>query len=94
MPTEETLLVVLDGTTSQNAMAQARQRRRKWRRFLNGIVLTKLDGTAKGGNCRGDSGRTGISCKICRDWGKRSTILHQKFNADDFVNALFQTEGK
>lgn len=57
-------LVVLDGTTDQNALAQARQ----FKEVANvtGIILTKLDGTAKGGIARGHPVRTGYPGKIYR----------------------------
>ena len=56
-------------------------------------LFSRLHGTAKGGNCRGDSGRTGISVKYV-GIGEKDRRSQAKFNADDFVNALFQTEGK
>lgn len=78
-------LVVLDGTTGQNALAQARQ-------FMEvaevtGIILTKLDGTAKGGIAVAIQSELGIPVKYV-GIGERIDDL-QKFNADEFVNALF-----
>ena len=83
-------LVVLDGTTGQNAMTQARQ-------FMeaaqsNGIILTKLEGPAKGGIAVAIQAELGIPVKYVGIGEKIDDL--QKFNADDFVNALFQTEGK
>lgn len=79
-------LVVLDGTTGQNALSQARQ-------FMEvadvtGIILTKLDGTAKGGIAVAIQSELGIPVKYV---GVGETIDDlQKFNSGDFVNALFQ----
>lgn len=78
-------LVVLDGTTGQNALAQARQ-------FMEvaevtGIILTKLDGTAKGGIAVAIQSELGIPVKYV-GIGEQIDDL-QKFNADEFVNALF-----
>ncbi|MCM1257695.1 MAG: signal recognition particle-docking protein FtsY [Roseburia sp.] len=78
-------LVVLDGTTGQNALSQARQ-------FgevadLTGIVLTKMDGTAKGGIAVAIQSELSIPVKYI---GVGETIEDlQKFDANDYVNALF-----
>ena len=83
-------LVVLDGTTGQNALAQARQFMEVAQ--VTGIILTKLDGTAKGGIAVAIQSELGIPVKYI---GIGETIDDlQKFNADDFVNALFRTEEK
>ena len=81
-------LVVLDGTTGQNALEQARQ-------FgevadLTGIILTKLDGTAKGGIAVAIQSELNIPVKYI-GVGEHIDDL-QKFDADTFVNALFLTE--
>ena len=81
-------LVVLDGTTGQNALEQARQ-------FgevadLTGIILTKLDGTAKGGIAVAIQSELNIPVKYI-GVGEHIDDL-QKFDADEFVNALFLTE--
>ena len=82
----ETLLV-LDGTTGQNAMAQARQFNEVAE--INGIVLTKLDGTAKGGIAIAIQAELNIPVKyICV--GEQIEDM-QKFEPDSFVNALFNT---
>lgn len=78
-------LVVLDGTTGQNALAQARQ-------FMEvtdvtGIILTKLDGTAKGGIAVAIQSELGIPVKYIGIGEKIDDL--QKFNAEDFVDALF-----
>ena len=83
-------LVVLDGTTGQNALAQARQ-------FMDvaditGIILTKLDGTAKGGIAVAIQSELGLPVKYI-GIGEQIDDL-QKFNADDFVNALFNVQKK
>lgn len=81
-------LVVLDSTTGQNALSQAKQ-------FgevadITGIVLTKMDGTAKGGIAVAIQSELHIPVKYI---GVGETIEDlQKFNADEFVNALFRTE--
>ena len=59
-------LVVLDGTTGQNALAQAKQFAEVAN--VNGIILTKLDGTAKGGIAVAIQVGTGYSGKIYRCW--------------------------
>lgn len=82
-------LVVLDGTTGQNALAQAKQFNEVAE--ITGIVLTKLDGTAKGGIAIAIQSELGIPVKYI-GIGEQIDDL-QRFNADDFVNALFD-EGK
>ncbi len=57
---------------------------------ITGIILTKLDGTAKGGNCSCDSGRAGASVKYVGVGEKIDDL--QKFNSTDFVNALFDVK--
>lgn len=79
-------LVVLDGTTGQNALAQAKEFNEV--ADITGIVLTKLDGTAKGGIAIAIQAELGIPVKYIGIGEKIDDL--QKFNADDFVNALFQ----
>lgn len=81
-------LVVLDGTTGQNALAQAREF--KEAADITGIVLTKLDGTAKGGIAVAIQAELGILVKYI-GVGEHIEDL-QKFDPDEFVNALFATE--
>ena len=83
-------LVVLDGTTGKNALAQARQFMEVAQ--VTGIILTKLDGTAKGGIAVAIQSELGIPVKYIGIGEKIDDL--QKFNADDFVNALFRTEEK
>lgn len=80
-------LVVLDGTTGQNALAQAREFKEV--ADITGIILTKLDGTAKGGIAVAIQSELGIPVKYI-GVGESIDDL-QKFNADQFVNALFLT---
>lgn len=81
-------LVVLDGTTGQNALAQARQFKEVT--DITGIILTKLDGTAKGGIAVAIHSELGIPVKYI---GVGETIDDlQKFNAREFVNALFNVK--
>ncbi len=81
-------LVVVDGTTGQNALAQAKEFSEVT--DITGIVLTKMDGTAKGGIAVAIQSELGIPVKYI---GVGETIDDlQKFNSDDFVNALFTTE--
>lgn len=80
-------LVVLDSTTGQNALAQAKEF--KDVADISGIVLTKMDGTAKGGIAVAIQSELGIPVKYI---GVGETIDDlQKFDSDAFVNALFTT---
>lgn len=81
-------LVVLDGTTGQNALAQAREFSEV--ADITGIILTKLDGTAKGGIAVAIHSELGIPVKYI-GVGESIDDL-QKFDADEFVNALFHIE--
>ena len=77
--------VVLDGTTGQNAIFQARE-------FasvtdLTGIILTKMDGTAKGGIAIAVQAELGIPVKFIGVGEKIEDL--QKFNPDQFVDAIF-----
>ena len=81
-------LVVLDGTTGQNALAQSRQFMEV--ADITGIILTKLDGTAKGGIAVAIQSELGIPVKYIGIGEKIDDL--QKFNADDFVNALFHVQ--
>lgn len=83
-------LIVLDGTTGQNALAQARQ-------FgevtdLTGIILTKMDGTAKGGIAVAIQSELQVPVKYI-GVGESIDDL-QKFDSEQFVNALFDTDEK
>ncbi len=81
-------LIVLDGTTGQNALVQAKE-------FgdvadLTGIILTKMDGTAKGGIAVAIQSELKVPVKYI-GVGESIDDL-QKFNSDDFVNALFNVK--
>ena len=78
-------LVVLDGTTGQNALVQAKQFMEV--ADITGIILTKLDGTAKGGIAVAIQAELGLPVKYVGVGEKIDDL--QKFNSTDFVNALF-----
>uniref|UniRef100_UPI0040563954 signal recognition particle-docking protein FtsY n=1 Tax=Acetatifactor sp. TaxID=1872090 RepID=UPI0040563954 len=81
-------LIVLDGTTGQNAMVQAREFGEVAN--LTGIILTKMDGTAKGGIAVAIQSELNVPVKYI---GVGETIEDlQKFDSDEFVNALFELE--
>ncbi len=81
-------LVVLDGTTGQNALAQAKEFSEV--ADITGIILTKMDGTAKGGIAVAIQAELGIPVKYI-GVGESIDDL-QKFDSEQFVNALFTTE--
>lgn len=83
-------LVVLDGTTGQNALVQARQFNEAAK--ITGLVLTKLDGTAKGGIAVAIQSEMDIPVKYI-GVGEHIEDL-QKFDPDAFVNALFNVGGE
>ncbi|MCL2866081.1 MAG: signal recognition particle-docking protein FtsY [Lachnospiraceae bacterium] len=78
-------LVVLDATTGQNALVQAKEFNETAN--ITGAILTKMDGTAKGGIAVAIQAELGIPVKYI-GVGENIEDL-QKFNADEFVNALF-----
>lgn len=80
----ETLLV-LDGTTGQNALMQAKEFSEAAE--VTGVILTKLDGTAKGGIAIAVQSELGIPVKYI---GVGETVEDmERFDADQFVDALF-----
>ena len=81
-------LVVLDGTTGQNALAQAKEFSEV--ADITGIILTKMDGTAKGGIAVAIQAELGIPVKYI-GVGESIDDL-QKFDSEQFANALFTTE--
>lgn len=83
----ETLLV-LDATTGQNAVNQAKLFSEV--ADITGIVLTKLDGTAKGGIIISINNELGIPVKLVGVGEKLDDL--QEFNAHDFAEALFDNE--
>ena len=78
--------IVLDGTTGQNALVQAKQF--KETADITGIILTKLDGTAKGGIAIAIQAELGVPVKYIGIGEKIEDL--QKFDSDSFVDALFQ----
>ncbi len=78
-------LIVLDGTTGQNALSQLKEF--KEAADVTGIILTKMDGTATGGIAVAIQAEYGIPVKYI-GVGEHIDDL-QKFNSQDFVNALF-----
>ncbi len=81
-------LVVLDATTGQNALVQAREFSEV--ADVTGVILTKMDGTAKGGIAIAIQAELGLPVKYI-GVGEQIDDL-QKFDADAFVNALFTEE--
>lgn len=81
-------LVVLDGTTGQNALVQARQFKEAV--DISGIILTKMDGTAKGGIAVAIQSELGVPVKYIGIGEKIEDL--QKFDPDSFVNALFDVK--
>ena len=77
--------IVLDGTTGQNALSQAKEFGEVTN--LTGIVLTKLDGTSKGGIAIAIVSELGIPVKYI-GVGEQIDDL-ERFNPEEFVNALF-----
>lgn len=80
-------LIVLDGTTGQNALVQAREFAEV--ATLSGIVITKMDGTAKGGIAIAIQSELGIPVKFIGVGEKIEDL--QEFDPDTFVKALFDT---
>lgn len=81
-------LIVLDGTTGQNAMVQAKQFMEVT--DITGVILTKLDGTAKGGIAVAIQSELSIPVKYVGVGEKIDDL--QKFDSESFVNALFNIE--
>lgn len=77
--------VVLDGTTGQNALVQAKEFASVSK--LTGFVLTKMDGTAKGGIAVAVQSELGIPVKYIGVGEKVSDL--KKFDADEYIDALF-----
>lgn len=81
-------LIVLDGTTGQNALEQAKQFKQV--ADIDGIILTKLDGTAKGGIAIAIHAELGVPVKYI-GVGEGIDDL-QKFDPESYVNAIFAKE--
>ena len=82
--TSKEILMVLDATTGQNAISQIKAFKETV--DINGIILTKLDGTAKGGAVIGIVAQNNIPIKFI-GVGEQIDDM-EKFNSDDFVKAL------
>jgi fused signal recognition particle receptor len=80
------VLLVLDGTIGQNAVAQAEQFNKNL--GVTGLVITKLDGTAKGGVVVAISRELGLPVRFVGVGEKVGDLL--PFNAKDFVDSLFE----
>ena len=80
------VLLVLDASTGQNAIEQARQFTSAT--DVNALALTKLDGTAKGGVIIGISDQFNIPVRYI-GLGEKMTDL-QRFNPEDFVDSIFE----
>ncbi len=78
-------MIVLDGSTGQNALEQARQFSTVTE--INGIILTKLDGTAKGGIAVAIQSELKVPVKYIGVGEKIDDL--QKFDPDEYINALF-----
>lgn len=78
-------LIVLDATTGQNAMSQAKQFMEA--ADISGIILTKLDGTAKGGIAIAIQAELGLPVKYIGIGEQINDLM--KFDADVFVSVLF-----
>jgi fused signal recognition particle receptor len=78
-------MVVLDGTTGQNALVQAKEFNEA--AAIDGITLTKLDGTAKGGIALAIQSELSVPVEYI-GVGERMEDL-QKFDPDAFIDALF-----
>lgn len=83
------VLLILDGSTGQNAFEQARQFTEATQ--VNALAITKLDGTAKGGVVIGISDQFKIPVKYI-GLGEKPDDL-QLFNKDEFIEALFSGSG-
>lgn len=81
-------LIVLDGTTGQNALNQAREFGETAN--LTGIILTKMDGTSKGGIAVAIQSELNIPVKYIGVGEKIEDL--QKFNAEEFIDALFDVK--
>lgn len=86
--TPHEVLLVLDGSTGQNAYEQAKQFVKAT--DVTALAITKLDGTAKGGVVIGISHQLGVPVKYI-GLGEKMTDL-QPFNRRDFVDALFSMD--
>jgi fused signal recognition particle receptor len=80
------VLLVMDATTGQNGLQQARQFTQS--AGVTGIVLTKLDGTAKGGVVVAISRELGLPVRYVGIGEKQSDLI--PFDANEFADSLFR----
>lgn len=83
-------LIVLDGTTGQNALSQLKEFKEV--SDISGIILTKMDGTAKGGIAVAIQSEYNVPVKYIGVGEKIEDL--QKFDSEEFVNALFEVKGE
>lgn len=83
---DQEILLVLDGTTGQNALIQAKEFAEVTK--ITGLILTKLDGTAKGGVIIGICSELNVPVKFIGVGEKIADL--QIFNPMEFANALFE----
>jgi fused signal recognition particle receptor len=81
------VLLVMDATTGQNGLAQARQFTEQT--GVTGVILTKLDGTAKGGVVVPIARELGLPIQFVGIGEKAEDLI--PFNAKEFVESLFET---
>lgn len=82
------VLLVLDATTGQNGLAQAKQFVQD--AGVSGVILTKLDGTARGGIVFAIASELGLPIKFIGTGERVNDIA--PFNAEQFINALFEED--
>lgn len=82
-------LVVLDGTTGQNALVQAQEFSQVTK--LTGVILTKMDGTAKGGIAVAVQSELSLPVKFIGVGEKVEDL--KRFNAEDYIESLFEERG-
>ncbi len=83
---DKQVLLVCDATTGQNGLIQAIEFQKATK--INGVVLTKLDGTAKGGIIVAIKNELHVPVRFVGVGEKMDDL--QKFDSEDFVNALFE----
>ena len=82
------VLLVLDATTGQNGLAQAKQFVQD--AGVSGVILTKLDGTARGGIVFAIASELGLPIKYIGTGERVNDIA--PFNVEQFINALFEED--
>jgi fused signal recognition particle receptor len=82
------VLLVLDATTGQNGLAQAKQFVQD--AGVSGVILTKLDGTARGGIVFAIASELGLPIKFIGTGERVNDIA--PFNVEQFINALFDED--